>query len=900
MDPVDQRDPSFRNKFWFVAAVFLVLMGLAHLTAEWCARRDGRSARHGGTAVGNDLPASIGRDAASRASSYRSHFTLCVATVLVIPAFGFYILQRPFRMSSYWLLFWTVGYLAYLVHGVWAYLVPSDGAWAAMLKGRPGLAAEAEVGRPLWSLILTVWWGVDVLLAWGFWFSARRHASAPLHLQRGALHLYAFMVFLAVTVFAPASGPLLTILGTLLSLAVLVAFALRIATRRVNPESLSSRLYRGFFIALNHAGLTWYRLPTFLGVMNLGALRDVLRSNNLVGTEDIPVSNPAGRDSPPGPPSAEDLRQRHFDGYYNDLRPGKWEMGSASTNSHNPASPVDFDRSNPGARFGRNVPRAATYPDAAALLEPSPRDISRQLLARDTFKEATILNFLAAAWVQFQTHDWFFHGTAVVGNEIRLKLDPNDTWDPGQGSMVVRRTRPDPTRDYAAEAGRSGGRASPPPTYANAGTHWWDASQIYGDDPITTRRLRTPPGGTELVPDGKLYVDANQLLPIDPTDANNQVELTGFNGNWWLGLTLLHTIFVREHNAICDRLRAEYPRWDPERVYAIARLVNAALMAKIHTVEWTPAILPNPCLKVGMNANWWGLAGEPVKKVFGRISDNDEFSGIPGSAFNHHAADYSLTEEFVSVYRMHPLMRDDLTVYSASTGEQVDAFRMDQVLGPQARQRGLAKATLTDLFYSFGICHPGSLTLRNYPNFLRDLRRPDGDRIDLAAVDILRDRERGVPRYNEFRRWLHLPRFRSLDAMISASAQLQADRALAQELRRIYANDIERVDLMVGLFAETPPPSFGFSDTAFRVFILMASRRLKSDRFLTTDFTPSVYSPAGFAWVNEQTMRTVLLRHYPGLAPALRGVDNVFAPWRTLAESRAYDPYEPDLDAPPS
>ena len=43
---------------------------------------------------------------------------------------------------------------------------------------------------------------------------------------------------------------------------------------------------------------------------------------------------------------------------------------------------------------------------------------------------------------------------------------------------------------------------------------------------------------------------------------------------------------------------------------------------------------------------------------------------------------------------------------------------------------------------------------------------------------------------------------------------------------------------MVGLYAEPLPKGFGFSDTAFRVFILMASRRLKSDRFFTRDYTP--------------------------------------------------------------
>jgi hypothetical protein len=433
----------------------------------------------------------------------------------------------------------------------------------------------------------------------------------------------------------------------------------------------------------------------------------------------------------------------------------------------------------------------------------------------------------------------------------------------------------------------------PPPTYANAGSHWWDASQIYGDDEATARRLRSDPGGSP-VPFGQLYLH-DGLLPYDPTDPNNQIELTGFAGNWWIGLSWLHTLFVREHNAICVHLHEEYPEWNDERLYQTARLVNAALMAKIHTVEWTPAILPNPALKIGMPVNWWGLLTEPVKKVFGRISANEASSGITGSLVNHHAADYSLTEEFVSVYRMHPLVRDDISVYAAATGEFLHKFDMHDLVGAGSRERALAAGgSLANLLYSFGVCHPGALVLRNYPVLLRDFKRDDGDRIDLGAIDILRDRERGVPRYNQFRAFLHLPRFRSLDHMIAASEQLRNDKALADQLRRIYGNDIERVDLMVGLFAETPPPLFGFSDTAFRIFILMASRRLKSDRFFTPDFTPDVYSPAGFAWVNDNTMRTVLLRHYPELASALRGVDNAFAPWQTIEQSRAYQPHETD------
>jgi hypothetical protein len=186
--------------------------------------------------------------------------------------------------------------------------------------------------------------------------------------------------------------------------------------------------------------------------------------------------------------------------------------------------------------------------------------------------------------------------------------------------------------------------------------------------------------------------------------------------------------------------------------------------------------------------------------------------------------------------------------------------------------------------YSFGICNPGALVLRNYPSYLRDFKRPDGDRIDLASVDILRDRERAVPRYNRFRELFHLPRVTSFEEMC-------ADRDLAKELKDVYKH-VDRVDLMIGAYAETPPPLFGFSDTAFRVFILMASRRLKSDRFFTTDFTPEVYSPAGMDWIANNGMKEVLLRHYPELAPTLRGVENPFAPWKTIDESLNYQPYE--------
>ncbi len=580
--------------------------------------------------------------------------------------------------------------------------------------------------------------------------------------------------------------------------------------------ALSSRLDRT---------IGWDRLPRPLGLLTLIGLRDQLRERNLYNT---------GLVKPP-PAQPPDLTVRTLDGSWND--PHRPAMGSL------------------GTRFGRNVPLDRAYPEPAPdLLEPSPRLVSNTLLAREQFIPAPTINLLAAAWIQFEVHDWVSHDTDA-SKPIRVPLEKDDPWP--EPPMEIAGTVQDPLA--------SGDGA--PPAYATSDTHWWDGSQVYGNAQSFQDAVRTGVGG-------ELTFDQQGLPPpaLDPF-----LDPVGPRGNFWLGLALLHTLFMREHNAICTKLREnEAGDWSDDKLHDTARLINAAVMAKIHTVEWTPAIIAHPTTEWGMNANWYGLLGERFRKRFGRVGRSDILSGILGSPTDHHGAPYSLTEEFVAVYRMHPLIPDAYTFRSVND----DGFLSGRDfldIGPGGKWReALEEIEIADALYSFGIANPGAIVLHNYPASLRAFR-PDarGPLVDLATIDILRDRERGVPRYNEFRTLMHRK-------PVSSFEDLTPDSRTAAELRDVYGH-VERLDTMVGLYAEPRPKGFAFGDTTFRVFLLMASRRLKSDRFFTTDYTRETYTRTGLEWIDDATMSKILLRHYPELEPALRGADNAFKPWRRVS-----------------
>jgi hypothetical protein len=744
------------------------------------------------------------------------------------------------------------------------------------------------------------------------------------------------------------------------------------------------------------------------------------------------------------------IRHRTLTGICNDIRNPL--MGSTNTLF---ARNVQFEETFP--HLGATELVRNRHGDRIGLLKPDPQVISRELFTRAQaapapcnngigdngdaacdYIRAPFFNVIAAFWIQFMTHDWFSHleegqnGAEMIalGCTTRRENGAERALTPAEVAALG--CRPADRIDQALLA-----QTDPPATFdrngqsqlsrahfttRNTNTAWWDASQLYGYSERSAQRVkRDPADPAKLQMVAGAAGDAQGYLPVftatDPIHASwAGQEAVAFPDNWSLGLSFLHNVFAREHNLFIDEFRrraaadpdADSGLRDPaaparpipnrevsaEQLFQVARLVVAAEIAKIHTIEWTTQLLYDEVLYQGMNANWFGLFREDNKVsraleriavdnlgrsfreadqtlwysvfasgsgIFGlgnrRFADDNGLLSFRGrgddiwsianpdhvnGGVNHFGSPFNFPEEFVTVYRLHPLVPDVLEY--REVGEPNAIRRNVPVIStfraratPAVREGGLANWALT-----MGRQRLGTLTLNNHPLFLQNLPMPrlggEGSQLDVPALDLLRDRERGVPRFNEFRRQYGLKSLTSFDDFIDRrlpadDAERLRQEAFVAKLRNVYGqhrcddalvitavqelngklvtdclghpdgtvvDNVEDLDAVVGWLAEsTRPHGFAISETQFTVFILNASRRLFSDRFFTSSFRPEFYSNLGVEWVNNNgpdgvvieagrpnghedqvlPFKRVLLRTMPELADELSGVVNAFDPW---------------------
>jgi hypothetical protein len=473
------------------------------------------------------------------------------------------------------------------------------------------------------------------------------------------------------------------------------------------------------------------------------------------------------------------------------------------------------------------------------------------------------------AWVNFFVHDFYDRsvGDANIGQppdfEHGILIPVNDT-------------------EYMYMARLPAG---PHPSRV---THWFDASQVYGSDEKRARLLRTDGGKGAKLQIGEEFLPLVPVLdaegrPMQAQDGHTvQVFLTGDSprSSLHIGLMMLHHLWAREHNYLVDELHHQYPEMDEEHLYHTARLIVAAEIVKVHTVEWTAQ-----------------LVGDPVSSdVFHR------FWGQFGKEQYREDLWYSVSDEFISSYILHEIVPPTFNFVN-ERGEVAEGdVPFVKELFLEGGQAHLLKHHLPNVFNSFGVNRMGLIYPFNVPEDFRRFPRlsakgtghqnlvqnvaaakeadavravgqkPLAQYVDLAAIPVARDRDARVPGYNDMRELLGMPRLTDI-------GQITRDQDVVRALRSLY-KDVNDIEYIVGYKAESRPSNWALTPTQVRTFLPVVIYRILADRFYTRDFTEEVYTRYGMHRLQTVQFYDIIKQHYaPSLLPANREA-LIFHPWK--------------------
>ncbi|MCA9247053.1 MAG: peroxidase [Planctomycetales bacterium] len=419
---------------------------------------------------------------------------------------------------------------------------------------------------------------------------------------------------------------------------------------------------------------------------------------------------------------------------------------------------------------------------------PSARTVSNVMAAQSgSIENDRFLTDFVWQWGQFLDHDVDLTPGAEPAEPFPIAVDAGDPdFDPfhtGTVEIGMDRSVYDPA---------SGTGTDNPRQQINQITSFIDASNVYGSDDIRAAELRTGVGG-------KLKMSAGDLLPFNTAGLPNaggpspSLFLAGdVRANEQSGLTVMHTLFVREHNRLTDEIAAENPTWNDEQIYQQARQIVGAEMQAITYNEFLPALLGFGALDA--YAGYQPNVNPAVSNIFS-----------------------------TGVYRLgHSMLSPELLRLDAS-GQEIAAghlqlrdafFNPTHVMqeGIDSILRGLAAQTMQEV---------DTQLVDDVRNFL--FGPPGAGGFDLAALNIQRGRDHGLPSYNQTRIDFGL-------APVTSFAAISSNSQTVAALESLYAS-VDDIDLWTGQLAEDHLPGASVGETVAIVLADQFERLRDGDRF---------------------------------------------------------------------
>lgn len=302
-------------------------------------------------------------------------------------------------------------------------------------------------------------------------------------------------------------------------------------------------------------------------------------------------------------------------------------------------------------------------------------------------------------------------------------------------------------------------------------------------------------------------------LPAD-WPAEKRATLFAFGGdraNSSAHTAMINTLFIREHNRICRVLESEYPSWDDERVFQVARNVAIVSLIRVVVEEYINHIAPY----------------------------HFRFRGEPDAAWT---ASWNrpnwIAVEFNLLYRWHSLVPDAVAWGGAEQPTMASAFD----------NSSLTTIGLAPAFEATSRQRAGHLALHNTPDFL----------MPAEVSSIEQGRSCALATYNDYREAMSFPR-------VTSFAQITSDAAAAAELKDLYGT-VDRIELYPGLFAEDTRVNGAVPALIGRMVGIDAFSHALTNPLLSPHvFHPDTFTPAGMSIITQTTsLATILDRNVKG------------------------------------
>ncbi|XP_075038775.1 prostaglandin G/H synthase 2 [Mixophyes fleayi] len=343
--------------------------------------------------------------------------------------------------------------------------------------------------------------------------------------------------------------------------------------------------------------------------------------------------------------------------------------------------------------------------------------------------------------------------------------------------------------------------------------HGVDLNHIYGESLDRQHKLRLKMHGKlkYQVIDGEMYPPTVKDAGVDMIYPPHMPEHLKFAVGQEVfglvpGLMMYATIWLREHNRVCDILMQEHPEWDDERLFQTARLILIGETIKIVIEDYVQH-----------------LSGYHFKLKFD-----------PELLFNQRFQYQNrIAAEFNTLYHWHPLLPDAFQINEREYNYQEFIYNNSVIV-----EHGISQMVESFTRQSAGRVAGG----RNFPAAV----------FRVAVASIEQSREMKYQSLNQYRKHFMLKPFKSFE-------ELTGEKEMSAELEKLYG-DIDAVEFYPGLLVEKPRPGAIFGETMVEIGAPFSLKGLMGNPICSPEYwKPSTFGgKVGFDIVNTASLQKLI------------------------------------------